>query len=356
MSRFFTLILVFAVILTSISTKAQLLGGSRSFSFLDLPVSARQTALTEQLNLREEDNNFALRNPALLNPEMDKQISFNTLFHFEDIQSGFLNYSFEVPQWHTVWHAGIHYLDYGKFTGRDQRGVETGTFEANDLAFHLGAGHQLYERMAIGLNVKYVLSSYESYQASALAFDLGLNYFIEDKKMGLSLTVNNFGKGLSQFTPETREIMPVNVQFSYTKEFEHLPFRYSIIYRHLENWDLQYEDQDTDIESSGFILEDSDQDVGFVDRLLLHFVVNAELMLGQKESVRLRASYNHLRRQELSIDNAGGGAGFSFGVGIRISKFRIDYGRSIYHYAGGTNHLSFSTNINFFKDNSVLTD
>ena len=36
------------------------------------------------------------------------------------------------------------------------------------------------------------------------------------------------------------------------------------------------------------------------------------------------------------------------GVGIKIKRFHIDYGRSIYSLAGATNHLSISTNFSEF--------
>ncbi len=40
--------------------------------------------------------------------------------------------------------------------------------------------------------------------------------------------------------------------------------------------------------------------------------------------------------------------GLSFGFGMKIKKFRINYGRSLYHPAGGTNHFSIITDLNEF--------
>jgi hypothetical protein len=54
-------------------------------------------------------------------------------------------------------------------------------------------------------------------------------------------------------------------------------------------------------------------------------------------------------RRELSVDNFRSLAGFSFGAGIKINRFRIDYGRTNFHLAGGTNHLSISTNFSEFR-------
>ncbi|HRJ16459.1 MAG TPA: hypothetical protein PLI34_15780, partial [Saprospiraceae bacterium] len=87
----------------------------------------------------------------------------------------------------------------------------------------------------------------------------------------------------------------------------------------------------------------------FVDNLFRHFIFNGELLIGQRESLRLRFGYNHFMRQELSVNNYRSLSGFTFGAGIRISRFRLDYGRNNYHLAGGMNHLSISTNLREFK-------
>ena len=57
---------------------------------------------------------------------------------------------------------------------------------------------------------------------------------------------------------------------------------------------------------------------------------------GLEESLRLRLDFLQF-------------AGFNFGVGLKINRFRIDYGRSVYHLAGGANQLTISTNLMEFK-------
>jgi len=48
------------------------------------------------------------------------------------------------------------------------------------------------------------------------------------------------------------------------------------------------------------------------------------------------------------IDSYGGLVGFSFGIGMNISKFKIDYGRSSYHLSGQINTFSIRTNLSTF--------
>jgi len=45
-------------------------------------------------------------------------------------------------------------------------------------------------------------------------------------------------------------------------------------------------------------------------------------------------------------------AGFSIGLGLKISKFNFSYSRSSFHLAGGTNTFSVRTSLSEFKRKS----
>lgn len=77
-----------------------------------------------------------------------------------------------------------------------------------------------------------------------------------------------------------------------------------------------------------------------------HFLVGLEINVGK--NITLRTGYNYRRRQEMKIETKPGMVGFSWGIGVKISKFRISYGRAVYHLAGGTNHFSFCMNLDEF--------
>ncbi|HEX3009536.1 MAG TPA: hypothetical protein VHO90_18170, partial [Bacteroidales bacterium] len=59
----------------------------------------------------------------------------------------------------------------------------------------------------------------------------------------------------------------------------------------------------------------------------------------------VRAGYNYQRRKEMTIASKTGMVGFSFGFGIKISRFNIEYGRAAYHLAGASNHFSIGLNL-----------
>ena len=64
------------------------------------------------------------------------------------------------------------------------------------------------------------------------------------------------------------------------------------------------------------------------------------------KSFTLRAGYNYQRRQELKFDSKASTVGFSAGFGLKIKRFRLDYGISRFHLAGSSNLFSLSINLN----------
>ena len=84
----------------------------------------------------------------------------------------------------------------------------------------------------------------------------------------------------------------------------------------------------------------------FADNLFRHIVFAGEFILSK--SFHLRVGYNHQRRQELRAENKAGLAGFSFGGGIQLFQFNLDYAYSNYHAVGGTNSFTLSTSIERF--------
>jgi hypothetical protein len=85
-----------------------------------------------------------------------------------------------------------------------------------------------------------------------------------------------------------------------------------------------------------------------VDNIFRHLTFNGEFLLGKTESFRIRLGYDHRLRRELLVPGNGGLAGFNGGLGMRIYRFRLDYGFGIYHLAGATHHLSIGTNLKSF--------
>src|SRR5882672_9673660 len=77
----------------SYSIYAQL-GGSYTYAYLNLPPSARITALGDlNITTYDYDVNFAYQNPALLNKQMDGRASFSNAFLNAGILHGYAAYA-----------------------------------------------------------------------------------------------------------------------------------------------------------------------------------------------------------------------------------------------------------------------
>lgn len=344
--------LFFLCLLLSHQLTGQLIGGQQTYRFLGLSPSARVSALAGNLiTVADDDVNLAYQNPAVLNETMHQQISFNHSFHIDGIGHGFVTYGHHLEKWNTTVYGGLKYVNYGEFERTNEFFQTEGTFKASEYAFLLGAGRQLDERLHLGANLKVISSQFDIYQSFGLAADLSLFYVDTSKNITATFLVKNMGAQLSTYSEETREPLPFEIQVGLSKRLQYLPFRFSVIYEHLQSWNILYDDPNLEQD----IIFIGQEDTGnsptqdFFDNLFRHFVFNGELLLGAKENFRLRFGYRHVLRRELTAPGFGSLSGFTFGVGMKINRFRVDYGRYNLHLAGGVNHFTISTNIKEFK-------
>lgn len=342
-------ILLFLFLFVASFLNAQV-GGDNVYEFVNLSSSARISALGGNLiTVRDDDVNLAFDNPAAANPAMHQAIAFSHNFFLSDINHGYAAYAHYAPKWDLTLHGGIKYISYGQFDRTDIFGNTDGSFKAGEYALALGAGRQLYERLAVGANLKFVSSQLESYNSFGVMGDLAGIFLDTASNFTATLVFKNIGGQLSTYHDGLREKAPFEIQAGISKRLKYLPFRFSIIFHNLQRWNILYDDPNQ--EDSGGIFGDlGTQDSGnpWVDNLFRHFIFNGEFLFGKKENFRVRLGYNHFRHKEMTVNNFRSLAGFSFGAGIKINRFRLDYGREIWHLAGGVNHISISTSIKEF--------
>ena len=87
-----------------------------------------------------------------------------------------------------------------------------------------------------------------------------------------------------------------------------------------------------------------ERDESFGKQLMRHTIIGVELL--PSENFILRAGYNYQRRQELKFDDKLSTVGFSFGFGVKVKRFRLDYATSRFHLAGSSNLFSLAINLN----------
>lgn len=334
----------------SIDTADAQIGGQHLYEFLSLPSSGRVTALGGSIiSVLDDDISLANHNPASLNSEMHNRINFSHNIHFADISNGYVSYGRHIEKWGITTYAAMNYIDYGEFVAVDDRDVVSGTFDAGETAFILGASKRVNERIILGANFKTVFSRFENYNSTGLVGDLGLNYVGSDSSFVFSIVANNIGGEVSSYTESYRGSAPFNFQIGVSKKLKYLPFRVGIIADNLQRWNVRYDDPNQVEETNlfGEIEEQSEFSKG-TDNIFRHLIFSGEFLLGKRGNLRLRIAYRHLRRQELSVDGFRSLSGFSGGFGIKVSKFRFDYGVGYHHLAGATNHITISTGLNEF--------
>ena len=325
-------------------------GGNTTYKFLSLPVSARVAALGGYgPALKDGDVNLALQNPSLLDSTMNNCLGLSYINYFADINYGYAGYARHYTGIGSFG-VGVQFINYGKFTSADPTGTITGQFKAAEYAFNLGYGKKLDSVLSVGANVKVLYSALEQYYSSALAADVGITYQNIPHFFTAALIIKNTGVQLKSYTEGNKEPLPFEVQAGISRKLSKAPFRFSITFQHLEKWDMTYDDPNDPNEKVNAItgeVEHKRSKTGiFTDKLMRHVVPGVEILISK--NIHLRVGYNYQRRQELKLENRPGMTGFSFGLGIKISKFQLSYGRASYHLAGASNHFTISTNLNDF--------
>ena len=317
-------------------------GGRSTYKFLNLTQSARGAALGGNfVTIHDNDLGLALANPSLITPQMGNSISLNFTNSFAGTNYGFASYGFNLKKFGSF--AGtMQYYSYGKADNTNEYGETNGQFSAGEYAFNLGWSRMLDSVFSIGANVKMIYSSLEIYNSLGMAVDVTGSY-VPNESFCASLLFRNIGRQITAYTAEGVEPLPFEIQAGISKKLAHVPFRYSILLQHLEKWDLSYTDPNAPVDPfTGEPTTQSDLEK-FAGNAMRHIIIGGEFIPAKFLSIRL--GYNYLRRQEMKVVSRPGSVGFSWGFGLKVSKFNFNYARAAYHLNGSPNYISISTNL-----------
>lgn len=319
-------------------------GGTQSYSFLNLPNSARVAALGYNfIAIDDADLAIGLNNPSLISPAMNNDISLNYVDYYSDISYGFVSYSRTFEKFGSF-AASVQYIDYGTFKRTDETGETTGEFSSNEFAPVIGWGRQLDSSFSIGANIKAISSSFENFSSFALAVDVAGSYHAPKRGFVASLIARNIGSQISQYTPGNKESLPLEIELGLSKKLQHLPFRYSILLTNLQKWDLTYNDPTEDnVDPFTGEIKQKSKAADIMDKAMRHVVIGGEFVPTKNFSVRF--GYNYQRRQEMKLESKRATVGFSWGFGFKVSRFNFSYARSAYHIAGSPNIFSLGINL-----------
>ncbi len=334
------------------------IGGTKAFRFLETPVPARSAALGgATAAIWDDDINLSYSNPALLHPGCSKQLSLNYVNYVSDLNYGNFAYAHKLNKYGTLG-VGLQYFNYGKFDGRDEYDMQTGTFKAADYSLNISFAKTLNKdsSLSLGVALKTLYSHYDIYTAFGSAVDVGLTYH-DKKQLAISLVAKNYGRQWKSYSGNgPKEAMPFDMVLGISKKIPKAPFRIILQYDQLLKWDLTYVNpQDANSEIDPFTNKPivktakqkrNDKISAGLDKFGRHVTVGTEILITKNFNVRV--AYNFRNGKEMSLTDKKVANGLSAGFGFKIYKFHFSYAYSKYALTGNAHTIGITTNLNYF--------
>ena len=319
------------------------IGGKSVYQFLNLVQSPRQAALGgKTVTVVDYDVNQAFYNPATINEKMSNRLSANYGSYYGEVSYGTAAYAYTYDQHLQTFHAGISYINYGTFEGRDELGNLTSDFTGSEAALSLGYAYNLpWTDMFVGANVKLISSTLESYNSWGAAVDLGFLYVDVDNDINYGLTVRNLGFQIKPYQ-DTNEKLPLAIDAGISQLMENVPIRWHVTLENLQQWNIAFSNPNR---AQGSLDGSSKEEkVSFFNNALRHVILGAELF--PEKGFNLRLGYNFRRGEELRIVDKRNFSGISVGFGIRFGKVKFDYSYSRYTIAANTSLFGLMIDLN----------
>lgn len=327
--RLLTLLLALCI---TIDAESQI-GGKRSFEFLNAPSSARLAGLGGvNASLADKDVNFFSSNPALTGDTLAGFASANYQFYIADIGNSAITYANKFKRAGLIT-MGIQHINYGTIKGYDQSGLETADFKAQETALLISRSHQI-QNFRIGVTLKGVFSGIAGYNATALATDIGGVFVHPEQELTVGMVIKNIGFVIADYSDTGNSSLPFDVQLGATFKPAHMPLRFSLTAFNLtDDKTVYYDPSDPDSEKPSTI-----------SKVFSHLNFGGEILLHR--NVNILIGYNYLNHQALKLENAGGGAGLSFGFSATIKKLDFVFSRMAYMAGNAAYSFTLSSNIN----------
>lgn len=301
---------------------------SSSFNALKLPVSSHVAALGGQnISLISDEPTNGWANPALYANASNMSIALDFMTYTTGSSWMGAHFTKAFGERHTM-AVAMQYLNYGSMDETDEYGNLLGTFRAKDIVIGTGYSYLLSDKWSGGANLKFIYSHIAEYSSLALAVDLGLNYYDEEKDFSLSTALQNLGTQVKSYDDGLRTHLPLTFTLGLTKGLSHLPLRFNITMTDVTRW-----------KSSYYVSTDEEKDdISFSKKFLNHFVVGVDIL--PTDNLYLSLGYNFRRANELKAAGSSHWAGISAGGGVNIKRFQFGVSYARYHQAG--NSLMFT--------------
>ncbi|MDE6757005.1 MAG: type IX secretion system protein PorQ [Muribaculaceae bacterium] len=332
--------LISGILLTAAGIAMSAQDGSIAYEFLNTTSSTRIYGLGG-INITTIDGflGSADQNPGLLGGEMDNQLLVNYMRYLGDSNFAGIRYSRAAGEY-GAWAVGIQYYGYGAIKGADENGILTGEFSPKDVSFSGTYAHDITDRLRGGATLKMIYSGYEQYSAFAVATDLGINYYDEERDLSLSFVAANLGGQVKRFR-DRYDRLPFDLRLGWSQSFGTLPIRFSVTAWNLTKWHLPYYDP-----GDGTAQTEPTEKDSFSSNLFRHLIFGADFTPSDKFYVTL--AYNYKTRTDMSTYSRSFLSGFSLGAGLNVDKFGIGLAFAQPHTGATTFMVNLRLDINDF--------
>lgn len=318
------------------------IGGKSVYQFLNLVTSPRQASLGGKIiTIYDNDVNQVHFNPATINENLNNHLALNYGSYFGEVTYGTASYVRTLGKSLQTFQAGVNYVNYGKFEGRDENGNLTSDFTGSEIALSVGYAYKIPNAdFHFGANAKLISSTFEIYNSFGGAIDLGVLYLDNSNGFNYALVIRNIG---TQFTTyaETKENLPLEIEAGISKQLENVPIRWHLTLANLQQWNIAFSNP---ARAQGNIDGGVTQEkVSIFNNALRHVIFGAELF--PKKGFNIRMGYNFRRAEELKILEQRNFSGISVGFGLKVNKWKFNYSYSRYTLAANTS--LFGLTINF---------
>lgn len=308
--------------------------GRSAYEFLNIPTSSQVYGLGgTNVSVINTDVTLADQNPALIGPEIEKQLKLGYMHYIGSSNFAAARYGMTAGE-HGAWAIGLRYLHYGEIQGYDETGSYTGSFSPQDIVVEGTYSHDFTYRLRGGINIKMAYSNYEKYSAVALAADVGLNYYDDEHDLSLGLVLKNMGGQVKRFE-ETYDHLPFDVQIGITKGLGK-SFSFSATALHLTKWKLPYYDHP---QEGG----NSEPKSNFGKNLFRHLIFGIQYEPSDKFYFDL--AYNYKVRSDMGTYQKNFLSGFSVGLGLKVKKFSVGVAYAMPHKSASTLLLNLGLDI-----------
>ncbi|OGR85673.1 MAG: hypothetical protein A2901_07870 [Elusimicrobia bacterium RIFCSPLOWO2_01_FULL_54_10] len=283
-----------------------------SLPFLNMSVGAHAQSMGGAYMALAEDGSANATNPAAIAGAEKRNIF---LYHSRFVSGytyNYLGYAHPFQSRKSGFGLAMGYLSKGDFQGRDQNGVETGSFNANDTLLTLTYSRKMSSAISLGAGANFIHSSVESVSASGFAFDFSGSYRLSEN--------TNFAAGVFHLGPA----------ISYANQKSDLPSQISAGLAH------QFFGALTLTGDARYGLKNQNFTLGFGGQMSLAKIASLRLGYTSQISKSLPVASN----SNSSINNL---SGLGMGMGLKLfSKTSLDYAFVPMGELGGTHHMDLS--------------